>query len=99
MPEEKDPIKELDNVNPENYFRVANGTIVKNLKELDMAIENMSDETFRCHVSEVRNDFSIWIRNTIKGEKLANELLQTKDRCRTQLLILRRIVEILTKNG
>jgi len=50
-------------------------------------------------ITKVRNDFSIWIRNTIKGEKLANELLQTKDRCRTQLLILRRIVEILTKNG
>jgi hypothetical protein len=98
MTEEKQNlIEELSDVDPENYFRVANGTIVKNLKELDMAIENMSDETFKCHVSEVRNDFSIWIREVIKDENLANELLQTKDRCRTQLLILRRIVEILTK--
>ena len=86
-------------INPENYFRVANGTIIKSIKELDGAIENMSDGTFKCHVSDVRNDFSNWIRDTIKDEELANGLLQTKDRCRTQLLVLRRIVEILTKNG
>jgi hypothetical protein len=98
MTEEKqDLIKELSDVNPENYFRVANGIVVKNLKELDKAIENMGDETFKCHVSEVRNDFSNWIREVIKDEKLADELLHTKDRYRTQLLILRRIVEILTK--
>jgi hypothetical protein len=100
MPEEqKQDLKELCDAAPENYFRVANGTIVKNIKELDNAIENMSDETFKCHVSDVRNDFSIWIRETIGDEKLANELLQTKDRCRTQLLILRRVAEILAKNG
>ena len=99
MAQKKQALKELADVNPENYFRVANGTIVKNLKELDMAIENMSDETFKCHVSDVRNDFSIWIRKVIKDEKLANDLLQTKERCRTQLLILRRILELLTKNG
>ena len=100
MTEEKqDPIKELGNVNPENYFRVANGTILKNIKELDMAIENMGEETFKCHVSDVRNDFANWIRDIIKDEKLANELLQTKDKNRTQLLILRRILELLTKNA
>ena len=86
-------------INPENYFRVANGTVIKNLKELDMAIENMSEETFKCHVSEVRNDFSSWIRDVIKDDKLANELLQIKDRRLTQLAILRRVVEILAKNG
>ena len=33
MTEEKqDPIKELGNVNPEIYFRVANGTILNNIK-------------------------------------------------------------------
>lgn len=94
MSEEKQQFKGLSDAAPENYFRVANGTIVKNLKELDMAIENMSNETFKCHVSDVRNDFSIWIRDTIKDEKLANELLQTKDKCRTQLLILRRVLEM-----
>ena len=100
MAEEKQDItKELSDVNPENYFRVANGTIVKNLKELDMAIENMGDETFNCHVNDVRNDCANWIRDVLKDEKLANYLLQTKERCRIQLLILRRIVEILAKNG
>ena len=100
MAEEKpDFTNELSDVNPQNYFRVANGTVIKNLKELDMAIENMSEETFKCHVSEVRNDFSSWIWDVIKDDKLANELLQIKDRCLTQLAILRKVVEILAKNG
>ena len=64
-----------------------------------MAIENMGDETFKCHVSNVRNDFANWIRDVMKDEQLANDLLQVKDKSRTQLLVLRRIVSILAKNG
>ena len=97
--EQQDIMRKLSDVNPENYFRVANGTIIKSLKELDMAIENMGDETFKCHVSNVRNDFANWIRDVMKDEQLANDLLQVKDKSRTQLLVLRRIVSILAKNG
>lgn len=98
MPEETNAYKELEDVDPSHYFRVANGTIIKNLKDLDKSIENMSEETFKCHVSEVRNDFSLWVREVINDSKLASDLLQTRDKCRTQLLVLRRIVEILAKN-
>ena len=85
----------LSRVNPENYFRVANGTIIKGLMELDSSLENMGEETFRYHVNDYRNDFSAWIRDTIKDEELANQLILTKDKSRTQVLVLRRIVQIL----
>lgn len=85
----------LAHVNPENYFRVANGTIIKGLSELDSSLENMGEETFRYHVNDYRNDFSTWIRDAIKDEKLTNELLLTKDKCRIQVLVLRRIIQIL----
>ena len=85
----------LAHVNPDNYFRVANGTIIKGLMDLDSSLENMGEETFKYHVNDYRNDFSTWIRDVIKDEKLANELLLTKDKCRTQVLLLRRIVQIL----
>lgn len=86
----------LSDVNSENYFRVANGTIVKGIMELDSSLENMGEETFRYHVNDYRNDFSTWVRGTIKDEKLANDLLLSKDKCKTQIIVLRRIVEILS---
>lgn len=85
----------LEHVNPENYFRAANGTIIKSLADLDGSLEIMGEETFKYHVNDYRNDFSTWIRDTIKDEKLADQLLLTKDKCRTQVLVLRRIAEIL----
>ena len=84
----------LANVNPENYFRVANGTVIKGLMDLDSSLESMSEETFKYHVNDYRNDFSTWIRETIKEEKLANDLLLTRDKTKTQVLVLRGIVEI-----
>lgn len=86
----------LSHVAPEGYFRVANGTVIKGLMELDNSLESMGEETFRYHVNDYRNDFTSWIRDTIKDEKLANDLLLTKDKCRTQVLVLRRIAQILS---
>ena len=92
---EEDKKRLLSPVTPENYFRVANGTIIKGLMDFDNSLENMGEETFRYHVNDYRNDFSTWIRDTIKDEKLANELLLTKEKSRTQVLVLRRIIHIL----
>lgn len=89
----------LSNVNPENYFRVANGTIIKGLMELDSSLENMGEETFRYHVNDYRNDFCTWVGDTIKDEELASQLLPAKDKCKMQLIVLRRIVQILREKN
>jgi hypothetical protein len=85
----------LADVNPEHYFRVANGTVIKGIMELDSSLEGMGNETFEYHVNDYRNDFSTWVRDVIRDEKLANELLVVKDKCKTQLLVLRRILDIM----
>ena len=89
----------LARVNPDKYFRVANGTIIKSLMELDGSLESMGEETFKYHVNDYRNDFSIWIRDVIKDGKLADELLLSKDKCKTQVLVLRRIISIIGENN
>lgn len=95
-----DKKKLLAHVNPENYFRAANGTVIKGLRELDSSLENMGQETFSHHVNDYRNDFSAWIRDTIKDEELANQILLTKDKSKTQILVLRRLVQLLgAENG
>lgn len=87
--------KALSDVKPENYFRVANGTVIKGLMELDSSLESMGEETFKYHVNDYRNDFSSWVRDTIKDEELANQLLIAKDKAKMQLTVLRRIVQLL----
>lgn len=91
--------KKIQRVDPEKYFRVANGTVVKGLMELDAAFDNMSDDTFQFHVNEWKNDFSNWIKDVINDKKLANELWGIKDRKKSQLVVLRRIIELLRENG
>jgi len=89
--------KRLEDVSDEHYFHAANGTVVKNILDLDMTIEHMGEETFKLHVSDVRNDFANWVREVIDDGELASELSKVRSRRETQVLILRRIVNIFRK--
>lgn len=90
--------KKLENVSNDKYFRAANGTVIKSLMELERAFENMSDETCIYHANERKNDFSSWVRDVIDDNELANSLWNIKDRREAQVAVLRRIIEILSKN-
>lgn len=79
--------KILSDVPQEKAFWVNNGTIIKNIKELPKAIEEMSDEVFNYHVNKEKNDFIKWIDEVIQDEELARSLKKVKDKKR----IVRRI--------
>ena len=76
-------------------FNLADGRKIRSLSELSKSLENMDDNVFRHHVNDGRNDFSTWIRDVIKDEELANDMLATKDRNGSQLLVLKRILELI----
>lgn len=40
----------------------------------------MSDEIFHHHVNNEKNDFSSWIRDVIGDQKLANDLLSSRNK-------------------
>ena len=65
---------------PEQCFWVNNGPILKNMEELANALPDMADDTFRHHVNNEKNDFSSWVRDIIGDQKLANDLLSSKNR-------------------
>ncbi len=65
---------------PEQCFWVNNGPILKNLEELANALPDMSDETFHHHVNNEKNDFSNWFRDVIGDQKLANDVLSSKNK-------------------
>lgn len=72
--------KYLGNIQPEQCFWVNNGPILKNLEELADTLPQMNDETFHHHVNNEKNDFSNWIKDVIGDQKLANDLLSSRDK-------------------
>jgi hypothetical protein len=66
--------RRLGNVPDDKRFWCQDGKVVKNLKELEEALNNMSDETFHYHSVEDKNDFSNWVRDVVGDTALANQL-------------------------
>jgi hypothetical protein len=65
--------------NPENYFYVANGSVLKDLNETLSEIKSMSPETFSHHVNQDKNDFANWIKDVLNDSALAKKISSVKD--------------------
>ena len=77
----------------EHHFVVADGRKLKNILELADALETMSEEIFRHHSNELKNDFSSWVKDVFYDHSLAEDISRAKNRLETQIAILRRIVK------
>ena len=64
----------------EAIFRCHDGRTFRDMKELAEGLAAMSDDTFAYHVNSERNDFSKWVRDVIRDEKLADDLAKAKNR-------------------
>jgi len=83
--------RRLGDVPDGKHFWCHDGKLIKNLGELEKALNDMSDETFHYHLSEGRNDFSNWIRDVVGDNKLANDLSKAKSRIRAGNAVAQRI--------
>jgi len=72
--------KILADVPAEKCFWANNGWIIRNIQELPIALENMSDETFVYHCNREKNDFYNWIRDVIDYKELAEDIKNSKTR-------------------
>ena len=77
----------------EHHFVVADGKKLKNIVELADALETMSEEIFKHHANELRNDFSSWVKDVFYDHSLAEDISRAKNRLETQIVILRRLVK------
>ena len=77
----------------EHHFVVADGRKLKNVIELADALETMSEEIFRHHANEAKNDFSNWVKDVFYDHSLAEDISRAKNRLETQIAILRRLVK------
>ena len=70
----------LCNVAPEQCFWVNNGPILRNVEVLANALEDISEDIYSHHANKDKNDFSKWVNEIIGDQKLANDLLSSKNK-------------------
>ena len=58
----------------EQAFLCHDGNVFTDMKELAEGLSAMTDETFSYHANQEKNDFSNWLMDVIKDEKLAGDL-------------------------
>ena len=85
--------KVLGEAPEEHHFVVADGRKLKNIIELADALETMSEEIFRHHVNEAKNDFSAWVKDVFYDHSLAEDISRAKNRLETQIVLLRRLIK------
>jgi hypothetical protein len=66
----------LADVPQEFAFWVCDGQILKNLRELRDAFAVMNDYTFTYHVNDAKNDFHNWVKDIVRDDALASQLLK-----------------------
>lgn len=72
--------KYLSNVPEEYVFRVCDGRVLRNMHDLGEALNSIADEAFAYHVNGSKNDFSRWVGDIIKDEKLTRDLAKAPNR-------------------
>jgi hypothetical protein len=83
--------RRLKDVPEDKRFWCCDGRVIKNLEELRTAFDAMSDETFRYHATEQKNDFSNWIRDVVGDDKLARDISKAKSRSQASKVVAERI--------
>jgi hypothetical protein len=84
--------KILKNVKPEFYFKLIDGSEIKNLLELADALDRMTDDVFYYHVNEQRNDFSNWVRDVFNEKDLAESIEKLNNKLETEISVLKFLV-------
>ncbi len=89
--------KFLADVPAEYVFWCCDGRMFRNMKELGDAFDTMTDETFAYHANTDKNDFSNWVRDIIKDEKLAIDLMIATNKAQAAKTLASRL-SFLTRN-
>lgn len=89
--------KFLGNVPDEYVFRCHDGGIFRNMRELRDGLEAISDETFGFHANAEKNDFANWVRDVVKDEKLARDLIKAPSRLQAAKSVATRVSSLSAK--
>jgi hypothetical protein len=85
-------------VTPDKYFVLCDGRKVKSGKELADILQLISDDMFKYHVTDTKNDFSNWINDVFGEPDLAKKLRTVRNRFETSIEIYRCMFNKLEKS-
>jgi len=87
----------LGNVPEEYVFWCCDGRILRNMQELGEALTTMNDEAFAYHSNSEKSDFSNWVRDIIRDEKLARDIGKSQNRGEAAKAVAERIAFLSSK--
>ncbi len=79
----------LNRVHFPSSFWLCTNQNLRSLAEISTALQKVDDDVFRYHVTRDKNDFEVWIRDTLKDKELAREIARVK----TKETLVRKINE------
>lgn len=79
-------------VRHEKTFYLHGGKKFSSLKGLAKELRDMSHDVFSHHVSNVKNDFSKWVKHSLKDDKLAEKIEKKLHKVEMELEVLRHMV-------
>lgn len=85
----------LKNADPTHFFFLADGTIIKNIKELIFMLDDLPEWVFKHHVNDQKNDFASWIRNVLGDQNLAEKISGVKSSEEMKKIIIRHVLKLL----
>ena len=80
-------------VSDDKAFFLIDGTTIYSLKELVNVFDRMSDDIYYYHVTNDRNDFSNWVKDVIRDDKLAEQLIGAQGPMKAQCIILKYLLK------
>ena len=80
MPARKRSKPALVHASPSECFWTSNGFVLPDLKSLEGALLDMSDDTYSYHVNKKRNDFAVWVEEVLHDKACAAALRRAKNR-------------------
>ncbi len=90
----QDAKKWLADVPEEYVFWCCDGRTMRNMLELAEALNTMMDEVFAYHANQQKNDFSTWVRDIIRDDRLADDLLQVSSRTAAAVIVTQRAASL-----
>lgn len=86
----------LLDVSSEKAFWCNDGKIFLNLQDLEKGMKKMSSKIYRYHANPEKNDFAIWIEDSI-GDKTLSSNIKKADTKEKALSILKKRIQTLLK--
>ncbi len=87
----EDAARVLSEASGDKRFFGNDGCVSSNIQQLAECLEHMSEDSYRHHVTPLKNDFSNWIRHVFGDEKLANDLTSIGSSAEAARIIRNRI--------